>query len=90
MPFRSGKFRAHIVPHHLDRQFRADHARPQAQHVHIVILHTLPRREAVVAGRRADPLDLVRRHASAPRRCPQISIARSARPLSTASDTAFA
>ena len=45
--------------------FRTNHPRPQTQHIHIVVFHALPRREVVVARGRANPFELVGRHARA-------------------------
>ena len=38
------------------------HARPEAQHVHVVVLHPLPRRVQIVAHPSPDPGELVGRH----------------------------
>src|SRR3990172_4418676 len=50
---------------HVERELRPDNARAQAEHIHVVVLDSLPRREGIVADRRAHTRDLVRRYRSA-------------------------
>src|SRR5258708_7782768 len=51
---RAQKYSAQVL-----RQLNANHARPQHQHIHVVVLHALVRRIAVMAEPGADSRDLV-------------------------------
>src|SRR4051794_23072530 len=51
--------------HELGGQARADDFRPEANHVHVIVLDALMRRVGVVTDRRADPTHLARRNCRA-------------------------
>src|SRR5437773_7267864 len=85
MPLDIGKSSVDISADQFRRELLPDDARPQAQHIHAVILNTLMRRKRVMTGGGADAAKLVRRHARASARpanqngSPSMAIAQSFR-----------
>ena len=67
--------------HNFEGQRRADDARAQHDHIHIVVLHALVRRVSIVAHAGANPRNLVGRHANAHARAADENAARRIAPL---------
>ena len=65
VPLLAGELGGQEGADHLARQRRADHARAQAQHVHVVVLDALVPRVGVVRAGGADARELAARHGHA-------------------------
>jgi len=59
VPLSAGEVGVDVIPRHLDRQFRANHARAQAEDIDVIVFDALVSGEAIVAGGRADPFELI-------------------------------